>query len=450
MKPKKQYEETQLFQSRLDQIINLKHPLCILAAKIDWQSFDEKFGQEYTDQTGRPGIPTRLMVSLHYLKHTFNESDESVVARFLENPYWQYFGGMTYFRHHLPINPSSMTRWRQRIGSEGIDQMLTILLQVALTSGKMGTKSMNRINVDTTVQEKAITYPTDAKLYYRMLLKLVKMAKERNLELRQSYVRLARKALIKQGHYAHAKQMRRSRREIKKLKIYLGRVYRDIGRKCDTRDVSWNELLAMAKRLLDQKRNDNNKLYSLHAPEVECISKGKAHKRYEFGVKTGLASTSGDGWIVGVRTFPGNPYDGHTLQGTLHNVEHRLGIGLKDVYVDLGYRGHDYEGPAQINIVNYRKMKSETRAVQKWFKRRSAIEPIFGHMKMDNRLDRNYLKGTEGDLVNAILSACGYNMRKLLKAFFWPDFLWQKIVDIFIGKVSIEFKLRENLVLLTV
>jgi IS5 family transposase len=423
MKPKKQYEESQLFQSRLDQIIDLKHSLCILAKQIDWDYFDQKFGNQYSDTVGRPGISTRIMISLHYLKYTFNESDESVVIRFLENPYWQYFGGLTYFTHQLPINPSSMTRWRHRIGEDGIEELLTGILSAAIRSGNLKKSSLNHVNVDTTVQEKAITYPTDAKLYYKMLMKLVGAAKEQKIALRQSYVRLSRKALVKQGRYAHAKQMKRAHREIKKLKTYLGRVYRDIMRKAVKMNKPLEEILAIAERLLNQRRHDKHKLYSIHAPEVECISKGKAHKRYEFGVKVGMSSTSRDNWIVGMRTFPGNPYDGHTLRKTLDNVAKHLNAIPVDVNVDLGYRGHDYKGSARIHLVGYRQMKKATRSVRKWLKRRSAIEPIFGHLKTDNRMDRNYLKGSEGDQINSILCACGYNMRKLLKAFFLPGFL---------------------------
>jgi len=278
-----------------------------------------------------------------------------------------------------------------------------------------------------------------------MLKKLVRKAKEEKIELRQSYVRLSKQALIKQGRYAHAKQMKRSRREIKKLKVYLGRVYREIIRKSVNRDSSLNELLSLAARLLQQKRHDQNKLYSIHAPEVECISKGKAHKRYEFGVKTGLASTSKDNWIIGMRTFPGNPYDGHTLSQTLDNVAKHLPIVPDHVYVDLGYRGHDYCGPAQIQIVSPQKMKKATRAVRRWLKRRSAIEPIFGHIKADNRMDRNYLRGVEGDQINAVLCACGYNMRKLLKVFFLSDFLRGFIRSFLIKKPKVEHQTRELL-----
>ncbi|MFA7711547.1 MAG: IS5 family transposase [Candidatus Neomarinimicrobiota bacterium] len=423
MKPKKQYEESRLFQSRLDQIIDLKHPLCVLAKQIDWEYFDQKFGGQYVDQIGRPGIPTRIMVSLHYLKHTYNESDESVVIRFLENPYWQCFGGLTYFTHRLPINPSSMTRWRNRIGEDGIAELLTVILNAAITTGELQEKSLNQVNIDTTVQEKAISYPTDAKLYYRMLTKLVKAANEREISLRQSYVRLSKQALLKQGRYAHARQMKRSRREIRKLKIYLGRVYRDILRKAPVHDCGLENLLSIAGRLLNQNRTDKNKLYSIHAPEVECISKGKAHKRYEFGVKVGIATTSRDNWIIGVRTFAGNPYDGHTLQNTVDSIQRHLNWHPQNVNVDLGYRGHDYVGEARIHVVDFRQMKKLTATVKKWFKRRAAIEPVFGHLKSDNRMSRNYLKGVEGDRINPILCACGYNMRKLLKVFFLSDFL---------------------------
>jgi len=433
MQPKKQYEEADLFRSRLDQILNHHHPLYVLANQIDWSVFDEKFGPTYIENKGRPGKPTRLMVSLLYLKNTFDESDESVVDRFLENPYWQYFSGFEYFQHDLPIDPSSLTRFRGRIGPSGAEELLKELLNTARKKGAIKKSHMNRVNIDTTVQEKAIAFPTDARLYYKMRAALVRAARKRGIPLRQSYVKLAKETLAKQARYSHAKQFRRSEQMTRKLRTYLGRVYRDINRKAQYQDDELFRLLNTAARLLRQKKESKDKIYSIHAPEVECISKGKAHKRYEFGSKVGLATTSRGNWVVGIQAFHGNPYDGHTLTRTLEQVERLTEWEVKDAYVDLGYRGHGYEGSTQINIVNYRTMKKATRSIRKWLKRRASIEPVIGHLKSDNRMSRNYLKGREGDCINALLCGCGYNMRKLIAVFLLPYFVWRKVRD-FINK----------------
>ena len=286
---------------------------------------------------------------------------------------------------------------------------------------------MNKVNVDTTVQEKAIAFPTDARLYHKMREGLVRAAESRGIRLRQNYKRVSKKALAKQGRYGQARQLNRARKMSKKLKTYLGCVYRDIGRKVAEPDAQLRELLALAERLLNQKKEDKNKIYSIHAREVECISKGKAHKRYEFGCKVGMVTSSRDNWILGIQALHGNPYDGHTLKSSLSQMEKLTDWQAREAYADLGYKGHDYGGGTQIHIVNYRKMKTLTRSVKRWFRRRAAIEPIFGHVKYDNRMDRNHLKGREGDQINAILSGCGFNMRKLLTVFLCLKIFWQKI-----------------------
>lgn len=425
MQPKdrsKEGKQLRFFQTRLEEIVSREHPLYKLSHEIDWTVFEKEFGQMYVEAVGRPGLPIRLMVGLHYLKYTYNESDESVLAVFLENPYWQYFCGNEYFEHTLGLDDSSMTKWRKRIGSEGIEQLLKETLETAKRSKQLTRRHLERVNVDTTVQEKAVAFPTDARLYYKMLLRLVKLAKSRGIVLRQSYERVGKKALAKQGRYRHARQEKRAQRETRKLKTYLGRVIRDMGRKAAGADEELSAQLGFAQRLLQQQRHDKNKIYSVHAPEVECISKGKAHKRYEFGCKVAMVSTSKDNWVVGIEALHGNPYDGHTLEGSLKQVSRLTGWEPGSAYVDKGYKGN--AGTVQDTVVHIagRRSKSITRSQWKWYKRRSAIEPIFGHLKSDYRMDRNKLKGKEGDRINAVLAACGYNMRKLLRAFFLPIF----------------------------
>ncbi len=428
MQAKPKSQQMELFKTPLTRIINTRHSLCILGAKIRWSEFDKAFGPLYCEGKGRPGKPTRLMVGLHYLKHTYNLSDEEVVLQWLENPYWQYFCGNEYFEHDFPIDASSMTRWRKRVTEAGMEKLLQETINAGLDIGVLKKSSMNKVNVDTTVQEKAVSFPTDAKLYHRMREKLVDLSKEHGLKLRQSYKYKSKFSYYMRSRYASCRQMKRAGRELKRLKNYLGRIVRDIDRKVsgsERLEGVFTEPLALAQRILSQKRNDKNKIYSIHAPEVECISKGKAHKKYEFGCKVSVAATSRECFIVGMKAHHGNPYDGHTLHDTVLQAEHITGLKAKDIYVDRGYRGHDYKGQAVVHVAGRgtRKLKA---SIRKWFKRRSAIEAVIGHAKTDGRLGRNFLKGREGDNINAILSGCGYNIRKLLKVLLFCIFFYRQ------------------------
>lgn len=429
MKAKPKSLQMELFKTLLEQIVNLNHPLCILGSKIQWSEFDNAFGSLYSEDQGRPAKPTRLMVGLHYLKHTYNLSDEEVVLQWVENPYWQHFCGNEYFEHEFPIDPSSMTRWRQRISEAGMEKLLDETIQTGLEIGVLKNASMDKLNVDTTVQEKAISFPTDAKLYHRMREKLVELSKECGVELRQSYTRKSKYSLLMRSRYKLCRQMRRSKRELKNVKKYLGRVVRDIERKIEGSEELvrvFSEPLALAQRILNQKRQDKNKLYSLHAQEVECISKGKAHKKYEFGCKVSVVATSKECFIVGIKAYHGNPYDGHTLEDAVVQAERVSGLKARDIYVDRGYRGHTYTGEAKVHVAG-RGIKKLKASLRKWIRRRSAIEAVIGHAKTEGRLGRNYLLGKEGDKINAILAGCGYNMRKLLRALlFFFCFLRQR------------------------
>jgi IS5 family transposase len=377
--------------------------------------FDEKFGNLYHPSQGRPGNPTRLMVGLHYLKYTYDLSDEEVVERWMENAYWQYFCGEKYFEYKAPIDPTSMTRWRKKIGVEGAEELLKETIQTALRMKAVRVREFESVNVDTTVQEKAITHPTDSKLYNRMREKLVKLAQRRGVRLRQSYVRKGPEALLKANRYYYARQHKRARRQVRKLKSYLRWVTNDIRRKIAGNkelEAEFAELLLLSDKLLSQQRSDKDKLYSIHAPEVECIAKGKARKKYEFGNKVSVVSTSRKGLVIGTKSFHGNPYDGHTLAPAIEQAERLSGRVLDgDVLVDLGYRGHDYQGPATIHISRTRKL---TRRLKRLMKRRNAIEAKIGHMKNNSRLDRNFLLGRDGDCINALLCSCGVNLQLLI------------------------------------
>lgn len=412
---KKDDKQAELFRERLDNILNRHHELYKLAGLIDWEMFEQEFGKLYSTGKGRPGIPIRLLVGLSYLAHAYGLSDETVVFRWVENPYWQYFCGETYFQHQLPIDPSSMTRWRDRIGEAGCEKILTATLQAGLVSGAVKESSLERVTIDTTVQPKAIRYPTDSRSSNRCRERLVKLAFKHGVPLRQSYARLGPKALRKASSYAHARQFKRAKKEIRRLKTYLGRVYRDIDRKIgadsDLQSI-FHEELELAARMLAQQKDDKHKLYSIHAPEVECISKGKVHNKYEFGVKVSVATTNRDNFVVGMQALPGNPFDGHTLASALKQIERISGVVPDRCYVDRGYRGHDVES-SSVFISGQR--RGVTPTIKKELRRRSAIEPVIGHMKEDGKLGRNWLKGSIGDKINALLCGAGHNIRIILR-----------------------------------
>jgi len=398
----------------LAKIINQRHALVTLADRIDWKRFEELFSVTFDPGNGRPGLPTRLMVGLQYLKYAYDLSDEDVLMGWTENPYWQYFCGGVYFEHKLPLDSSSMTRWRERIAEAGAEQLLEETIRCGLEMKVIKPSSLKRINVDTTVQAKHIRHPTDARLYDRARERLVKEAEKAAIPLRQNYNRVGKRALRRQSGYAKAQQYDRARRETRKLKTILGRVARDIKRKAKEPNPKMEELLALSGRLLLQKREDHNKLYSIHEPQVECLAKGKPHKPYEFGCKVSVSTTARDNWVIGVMALSGNPYDGHTLGSALEQVEQLTGHKPEQATCDLGYRGHKYEGPCHVEIVN-RYRKAVSGSMRFWHRRRSAIEPIIGHMKDDCRMERNRLKGVLGDKMNAMLAGCGMNFRKLLR-----------------------------------
>jgi IS5 family transposase len=424
MKPKPQPRDAfELFQAHFDQILNPDHELVQLAQKIDWPRFDVAFADTYCEDFGAPAKAMRLMVGLQYLKYAFNGSDESVVARWIENPYWQYFCGYTHMQHGCPIHPTSMTKWRNRVGADRLAVLLQETIDLAVREKHLPKRDLERVNVDTTVQEKNITFPTDSKLLYRAIVKLVQAAQARGLRLRQSYVRVGKAAAVKASRYAHAKQFKRMRRQLRKLRTYVGRLIRDIQRKVGSVDEDLSTLLGLADRVRRQQPGDSGKLYSLHEPEVQCISKGKAHKRYEFGQKVAVATTNRSNWIVASQLMENNPYDGHTLEATLAAVQSVTGVSVTDAYVDKGYRGHGYAGQAEVHVAGQRS-KSTSRAERRRRRRRSAIEPKIGHLKSDHRMGRCFLARVNGDAVNAVLAAAGANLRKLLRRFFCALIRW--------------------------
>lgn len=419
MKPKTTEDpQNRIFQMRLENMINMEHELVLLSGKINWKAFEKKFGEVYIQDVGRPGLPTRLMVGLHYLKGLHDLSDEDVVEGFLENPYWQYFCGMEFFEHKLPLNSSSMTRWRKRVGSRGFETLLKETLETALLMNCLKQKDMLKVTIDTTVQEKNITFPTDVKLYAKGTEILVREAKKAGIELRQSYTRtvpmLQRENWLKNRgrRYKQAKACQR------RLKTILGRTVRDITRKA-TEDQLTGKLgkyLSMAEQVLNQKQEDKNKIYSYFEPETSCIAKGKIHKKYEFGAKASIVTTQKGNWILGTTTYKGSPNDITTLSDSLDQVQQMTGCYPEEVYCDKGYRGKKVHEGLQCKVFIPGTGQKVTSAQKKRLKRRNAIEPVIGHLKEDHGMARNYLKGRMGDEINALMASCGFNLKKLLKS----------------------------------
>ena len=428
MRPEEPCETGQLdfFRARLDQIVDLGHPLVGLAWTIDWGFLEGTFGAVYQDGPGHPPLPTRLMAGLLILKHMHDLSDEALCDRWVENPYFQYFCGAEFFQHRLSFDRSSLTRWRQRMGEDKLQALLQESLAVATKLKALKPADLSQVVVDTTVQPKAVAFPTEAKLLHRARERLVKLAKKHGVKLRQSYERLGKLRLIKQQRYAHAHQFKRANKALKTLKTYLGRVMRDIHRKIADKpelEIAFAKDLSLAHRVRFQKRRpepgDGPKVYALQAPEVECIGKGKAHKPYEFGVKVSVATTlnqaKGGQFVTHVKALPGNPYDGHTLATVLPEMERLIGNTIDRVIADAGYRGHNAPRPFQVYTAGQK--RGVTPEIKRAFKRRAAVEPVIGHLKEHHRMGRNHLAHRAGDASNAVLAAAGYNFRRLLAWF---------------------------------
>ena len=423
MQPREQARgQNDLFRARLDQIIDMRHELVRLGRLIDWPLIGRKLGEVYTEAPGQPPLPTRLMAGLAILKHTHNLSDEMLCARWVENPYYQHFCGEEHFLHTAPFDRSSMTRWRHRMGAERLEVLLQESLAIAVKTEAVDVKDLSKVIVDTTVQEKAITFPTEAKLKNRAREKLVKLAKKHGLKLRQGYPRVGKLALMKHQRYAHAKQFKRARREERRLKTYLGRVIRDTDRQVKDNpslDTIFRPLLDIAKQVHVQERGQRGqKVFSIHAPEVECIGKGKAHKPYEFGVKVSVVTTvnrsRGGQFVLASKALPGAPYDGHTLSTVIPHVENIVGNQIKRIIGDKGYRGHGMPAPYSLRVYISEQKRGVTPAIKRDIRRRAAVEPVIGHMKCDHRMDRNFLIGAHGDATNAVLAAVGYNFARLI------------------------------------
>ena len=442
------------FRARLDAMLDLRHPLAVLATRLPWSQLEAELapiwrresrdgvlpeGEDWfgsggiltaagVSYAGRSRLPIRLMCSLLYLKHAFNLSDEETCERWAENVVWQYFSGMDYYEPRPPCDATQIGRFRAAIGEAGMQTILKATIDTAVASKAIKPTEFERIIVDSTVQEKAIAYPVDSRLLEIARHKIVVYAKRCGIALRQSFAKEGKTLKRKAGGYAHAKQFKRLHRTVKRQRTIVGKLIREVRKQLSAGAISSSAtptmlaalytLLERADRIRTQQPQDKNKLYALHAPEVECISKGKARNRYEFGVKVSLAVTHKQGLMVGAKRFVGNPYDGHTLAAQISQCNELIqaaGSEVKQAFVDLGYRGVDGDNPG-VEVVHRGRIKSMSEPQKRQLKRRQAIEPAIGHVKHDNRMIRCYLKGSIGDALHAISCAAGYNIRWLMRA----------------------------------
>jgi len=427
MKPRPKLQDSgteELFRSKLKNIINLRHELVRLGELIDWARLEAHFAPYYKE-AGRPGLPIRLVVGLHLLKHIEGLSDEAVCERWERDPYMQYFCGEEYFQHAFPLERSGMTHFRNRVGDEALETLLQETLAAAHRAGALSVRATEAVAVDTTVQEKAIAHPTEHGLLLAAIEQVGAQAKKAGLHLRQSYVRVARHAAMKTGRYLHAQQKKRARRQLKFMRVRLRRLIRDVRRKRERVPALSERMGKRLENALDrawhiahQKRGDQGYVYSWHAPEVECISKGKARAPYEFGCKVSIATNlhpaKGGHFILQARALHGNPYDGHTLKLALDDVRDLVGRSPLRVAVDQGYKGHRLVLPRTAIYITGQK-RGVTEKIKRWLKRRAVVEPIIGHAKNDGLLGRNWLKGRSGDRCNTLLAAAGFNLRQLLR-----------------------------------
>ncbi|CAH0353219.1 IS5 family transposase [Aquabacterium sp. CECT 9606] len=466
------------FRARLDGMIDLNHPLAVLGRRMPWVEIEKslaplfarkaRMGRQREDAdmfgpmavvvaggvsaAGRPRLPIRLMVALLYLKHAFNESDESLVERWAQDVLFQYFSGQEYYEHRLPCDPSQIGRFRRVLGEAGVEQLLKSTIETAVRLQAIKKTELQKLIVDSTVQEKSIAHPTDSRLLDVARDQLAELAKKLGMTPKQTFEREAKQLRRKAGGYAHARQFKRLRSVLRRQRTILGVLMRDVQRKMDTLAQEARKQLQLmldkAQRIHAQTAAKGNssgrgKLYALHAPEAECISKGKARKPYEFGVKVSLAITHAKGLIVGARSFPGNPYDGHTLAAQLEQTStllQDLDVLPRTAIVDLGYRGVDAE-IAPVELIHRGKSKRLTGQQRRWLKRRQAIEPVIGHVKQDHGMQRCWLKGEQGDALHAVLCAAGFNLRWLLRAiarkglkgFFAPLFFLLSMVVMLFG-----------------
>lgn len=422
-----------LFQPLLREFINMNHELVQLSQGIDWKLIEIEFTPLYS-KTGTPSKPIRLMAGLLILKQVYDLGDETVIPAWIRDPYMQFFCGEATFQWTQPCDPSDLVHFRKRIGEKGIE---LIFQQSILIHGKKA--QSDELIVDTTAQEKNITFPTDVKLQIKIIKQCNKIAAEENIIQRQTYSRTIKRLLLDSRFSQHPKRRKKARKAQRKIKTIASRLVRELERTLPSEGLKrHSHFLELFKKVLLQEKQSSNKIYSLHEPDVACIAKGKASKPYEFGSKVSLAVTQKNNIIVGAMNFKGNPHDSTTLEATLNQHERLTGKRAKAAIVDRGYPGRKEIGSTQIIRPTNGKAATqyEKNKARKRFRRRAAIEPIISHLKHQYRMGRNYLKGSVGDQVNLMMAAAAFNFKSWMnemarKIFFVLDFFIFQIVLLF-------------------
>jgi len=403
-----------LFQPLLQDMLDSHDPLIALADTIDWGYFEESFAQYYSEE-GRPAKPIRLMVGLLLLKQLENLSDERVVLQWKRNPYYQYFCGMETYTPSLPCDATELVKFRQRIGKEGAEAIF------GMSVGLHGKKAEEKqVIIDTTVQEKNVTYPTDGKLAIKMIHHLHTIAKEEKIQLRRTYVKEIKGHRIALRFFRHPKKIKKARSAMKRLKTITGILIRDLSRKMTQEQTDkYQETFDLFLKVSSQKQKDSHKIYSLHEQHIYAIAKGKDHKKYEYGTKASIVMTRQSGIIVGVAAHNKNEHDSRTLESALASAGKHRSKPIKEAICDRGYRGKKEVSGTKICLPGTpkkRDTKYQKEQKRKKF-RRAAIEPVIGHLKSDHRLARNYLKGFIGDEINLLLAASAFNLKKWMNHF---------------------------------
>lgn len=398
------------FFSTFEEWLNHNHPLYILANRVNWQYFDNAFKKHYSENMGTPAKPIRLMTGLLILKHLRNLSDESVVEQWAENAYYQNFCGEICFAAKEPCVATELVEFRKRIGEDGIELILKESIRI---NGKDAHEL--EATTDTTVQEKNITFPTDTKLHRKIIKKCVAQAEQEDLEIRQKYTRVVKKLNLDQRFRNHPKNKSKARKADRKIKTIAGRLVRELDRKLAAGNP-FRIKLSLFEKILAQKKDDKQKIYSIHEPHVQCIGKGKEHKKYEFGSKVSIMTTKNSGVIIGAINIEKNDYDAHTLYPAIEQQQRLTGITLKNNFVDRGYRGVKEVSGTNIIIPqsNVKDTPYQKQKLRKGFRRRAAIEPRIGHLKQDYRLSRNYYSGIFGDNINVMLAAAAMNFKRMM------------------------------------
>jgi IS5 family transposase len=404
--------QTNLFRPLLLEFINPKNELIVLGQQINWGRIEEQLAGYYTN-FGAPAKPIRLMAGLLILKQMFNKSDEVIVEEWKQNPYYQFFTGSSHFEWDFPCDPTDLVYFRKRIGEEGVK----VIFATSIELHQKKVDEAKEVIVDTTVQEKNITFPTDTKLTVKIINKTLEYAQKKGIKLKQTFSKELKALKIQLRFSHHPRRKKQASKAFRRIKTIAGRLVREVSRKQENKE--FEQLKELFLKVLAQTRHSKDKTYSIHEPDVSCIAKGKSHKPYEFGSKTSIAIIPGTNVVVNVSCFKGNPHDSKTLEPVLTQISEEINKQFDWAITDRGYRGKSQIDSTVIVTPGPEKDRNRSAAYRenksRQCKSRAAIEPVISHLKHDHRMLRNYLKGFIGDKINAILAGAAFNFKIKLR-----------------------------------